>query len=114
MQRFMSALVFAAAVAATPTLSQPARADEGGLVEVLVQSASTPKEHAALAGYYDDQAAAARRAAAHHRSMGRAYAGGKFFDVARMKEHCEKLAALLDAQANEFEALAQMHRGQAE
>lgn len=114
MQRLATALLFGAALAVAGVASEPSRADDGALVQVLVESASTPKEHAALAGYYERQAAAARKEAAKHRSMGKAYAGGKFFDVQRMKAHCEKLAALYEEQATEFHALAQAHRANAE
>jgi len=102
-------IFFAAALVAT-TLTGPAFADDPALVRLLAESADTPQEHAALADYYDGRAAEARRQATHHRTMGRAYAGGKHFDVVKMKEHCEKLAALYESQANEFAELAREQR----
>ena len=108
MYRSLKALTLTAVVLAAGIVSQPVRADDGALVQLLAESASTPKEHAALAAYYTNQAATARAQAEHHRSMGKAYGAGKFFDVQKMKEHCEKLAALYEEQATEFDALAQM------
>lgn len=91
-------------------LTSGANADASGLEQVLIESASTPKQHSALASYYEGKAAAARKEAQEHRSMGKAYSAGKFTQVLQMKEHCEKLAALYDEQAKEFDMLASMHR----
>jgi len=102
-------IAFAAALA-TAGAAMPAFADDPALVRLLAESANTPQEHAALADYYDGKAAAARTQAAHHRSMGKAYAGGKHLDVVKMKEHCEKLAALYESQASEFAELARTER----
>jgi hypothetical protein len=99
-----------AAFLASGALVTPAFADDPALVRLLAESANTPQEHAALADYYDGKAAEARKQAAHHRSMGRAYSGGKHFDVVKMKEHCEKLAALYESQATEFADLARQQR----
>jgi hypothetical protein len=101
--------VIVAALSAGPFLSA-AVADDASLVRVLAESASTPRQHAALASYYDEQAAAARKQAEHHSNMGRAYSTGKLVEVTRMKEHCAKLSALYAEQATEFERIAQMHR----
>jgi len=99
-----------AAVLAAGNLATPALAEDAAIVRLLAESADTPQEHAALADYYDGKAAAARKQANHHRSMGKAYSGGKHFDVVKMKEHCEKLAALYESQATEFAELARMQR----
>ncbi|HEU4427847.1 MAG TPA: hypothetical protein VFT98_03765 [Myxococcota bacterium] len=107
--RHIIPIAFAAALAAG-MFAAPAFADDPALVRLLAESANTPQEHAALADYYDGQAAAARKQANHHRTMGRAYAGGKHFDVVKMKEHCEKLAALYESQATEFAELARVQR----
>ena len=62
-------------------LASAARADDGRLERLIVESADTPQEHAALASYYDGKAADARRLANHHRSMGKAYGGVKLAET---------------------------------
>ena len=79
------------------------------LEQVLVESATTPAQHAALARYYGDKSAAAAKEAERHRAMGKSYSGAKMVEVARMKEHCEKLSALYDDQAKQFDMLAKEH-----
>jgi hypothetical protein len=103
-------IAFAAALATSGAAMPAFAADDAALVRLLAESANTPEEHAALADYYDRKAAEARTQAAHHRSMGKAYAGGKHFDVVKMKEHCEKLAALYENQAAELAELARAER----
>ena len=107
MNRLIS-FVIAIVLLAGP-LASAARADDGGLERLIVESADTPQEHAALASYYDGKAADARRLANHHRSMGKAYGGVKLAELAQMKAHCEKLAALYTEQAEQFEEMARRH-----
>ncbi len=98
------------------TLPATALADDSAsasLEQVLIESASTPKAHQALATYYTGKAAAARKDAEYHRAMGKAYSGGKGSQIAMMKDHCEKLASLADDQAKEYDAMASMHRDMA-
>ncbi len=99
----------ALALAGTPFLAGSARAD-GELEQVLVESATTPAQHTALAKYYQDKGAAAAKEAERHRAMGKAYSGAKMTEVSRMREHCEKLAALYDDQAKQFDMLAKEHQ----
>ena len=94
-------------------LAPTAAAADASLEQVLIDSASSPKEHAALASYYAGKAAAARKAAEYHRAMGKSYSGVKATQLAMMKEHCEKLATLYDEQAKEFDAMASMQRDMA-
>lgn len=90
------------AVAADPTLEQ-----------VLIESASTPQQHAALANYYAAKAADARKQAEDHLAMGKAYGGAKASQIAMMKDHCDKLATLYESEAREFDMLASTHRSMA-
>jgi hypothetical protein len=103
-------LVAAAVAFIYGSSASPCRADDAALEQVLVASATTPQQHEALAQYYDAKAASARAAGANHRSIAKAYAGGKLVQVVAMKEHCEKLAALYDEQAGQFDMLAEMQR----
>jgi RNA-splicing ligase RtcB len=103
-------LVAAAAALINGSTASPCKADESALEQVLIESATTPAQHEALARYYDAKAASARAASANHRSIAKAYAAGKFAEVVAMKDHCEKLAALYEEQATQFEELAEMQR----
>jgi hypothetical protein len=96
-----------------PAIGLAADAPAPSLEQVLIESATTPKAHAALANYYTAQAAAARKEAEEHRAMAKAGGGGKASQIAAMKEHCDKLATLYDDQAKEFDAMASMHQGMA-
>lgn len=91
-----------------------AAGDDDDLEEMMVETASTPAQHQALADHFHARAEAARREAARHRSMGKAYAGGR---MARSPQppstHCTKLADMFDAQAKEYDALAAAHEAEA-
>jgi hypothetical protein len=95
------------------SIAQSALAGDASLEQALVESATTPEQHAALAHYYEGKAAAARKEAGYHRAMGKSYSGGKGSQIAEMKAHCDKLASLSDDQAKEYDAMASMHRGMA-
>jgi hypothetical protein len=111
----MRRLVFLAttiALLAGPFAPIAAAADQS-LEQVLIDSASSPQEHAALANYYAGKAAAARKEAEYHRAMGKSYSGAKATQLAMMKDHCDKLATLYDDQAKEFDTMASMQRDMA-
>ena len=91
-------------------LAPSALAGDESLEQVLVESASTPKQHEALANYYSGKAAAARKEAEAHREMGKTYSGVKGSQLAMMKEHFEKLASLYDDTAKQYDMMASMHR----
>ena len=106
--RRLVVIATAVAVLAGPFAPIVAAADPT-LEQVLVESASTPQQHAALANYYSAKAADARKQAEYHRAMGKTYGGVKASELATMKDHCEKLAKLFDDEAKEFDAMAKMH-----
>jgi hypothetical protein len=106
-------IAFAAAVALFAGPLAPAAFADDSLEQVLVESASTPKDHAALARYYEGKAAHARKEAESHRAMGKTYSGAKPPQVAAMKEHCDKLAAAAESEAKEYDALAAAHKDMA-
>ncbi len=95
------------------SLASEGFAADASLEQVLVETASTPQQHAALAAYYDGKAAEARKEAADHREMAKAYGGVKASQLSAMKAHCDKLAALADEQAKDYEEMAAAHRGMA-
>lgn len=89
-------------------------ADEGAhsLEQLVVESADSAADHAALASHYRAKAAAARAEAKRHESVGRAYSGGKMMERERMRQHCKKLAAENNAMAGEYEELAKIHEAE--
>lgn len=107
------ALLLSLALGTLPAVALADDAPSPSLEQVLIESASTPKEHQALASYYTGKAAAARKDAEYHRAMGKTYSGVKGSQLATMKDHCEKLASLDDEQAKEYDAMASMHRDMA-
>jgi hypothetical protein len=88
-------------------------ADTSILERVLIESASTPKAHRALANYYRGKADEARKTAELHRGMGRAYSGMKVVLFQQQKEHCKRLASLETEKAKEYTALAAGHDAEA-
>ncbi len=101
-------VVLGVVVAAVP-IALVARADDQAIVEVLIESASTPAQHQALADYYKAKAADAKKEAANHRAMAKTYGGQKASISAAQMDHCNKLASLMDSEAAEYEALASAH-----
>jgi hypothetical protein len=73
-------------------------------VEVLIESASTPAEHQALAAHFRSQAQEARLQAEKHRNMAKRYGTTKG-GVSR-KPHCNTIAANYDEIATQSDALA--------
>lgn len=86
---------------------------ETSIEALLVEFASTPAEHKALAEYYRSKAAEARSTAANHRSMGKHYAGGKLVERQKMKSHCDALARQFEGAAEQYEKLAADHDAEA-
>lgn len=80
--------------------------------ELLVEFASTPAEHRAVAAHFRAEAAAARKEAARHRSMAKHYAGGKLMQRDAARLHCERLAKRADQTAAEYDGLAAAHEAE--
>ena len=102
-------LALALGLTLLPTLALADESAEAGLEQVLVESASTPKQHEALAKYYTEKAKAERAQAAEHKQMATAYGGAKMVIAQAQKEHCEKLAQAHEAAAKEYDAMASEH-----
>lgn len=83
------------------------------LEELLVESAETAADHAALANHYRAKAEEARAEADQHERMGRSYMQGKTVERMKMQSHCKKISEGLRTQAAEFDALAAMHEAEA-
>lgn len=108
-----SMIGLAAALALSVGALAPVAFADDSLEQVLVESASTPKDHAALAHYYEGKAAHARKEAESHRKMAKTYTGVKAAQAAEMKEHCDKLAAAAENEAKEYDGLAAAHKAMA-
>jgi hypothetical protein len=83
------------------------------LEQVLVESASTPAQHQALANHFRAKAAAARKGAEEHRAMAKTYGGSKLVIAEAQRKHCTDLAQSLDAQAKLYDELAAGHEAEA-
>jgi hypothetical protein len=96
-------------IIAVAPIASFAQSGDASLVEVLIESASTPAQHQALANYYRSKEAAAKKEAELHRAMGKTYSGEKAIISAAQMEHCSKLASLDDSMAAEYEQMAAAH-----
>ena len=99
---FAGVLLFGGA----PALAQEAG---GGLEAVVVEMASTPEQHQALAQYYRGRAKEARAESKRHEHMAHSYGAGKMVQRAKMKKHCENLVTSFAAQAKDLDELAVLH-----
>jgi len=101
-------LMVGLAIVAAP-IAGIAWAEDSALEQLMVESATTPAQHQALAKYYRSKAAEAKAEAENHRSMVRSYSGVSVPMGKQQAEHCNQLASLSDAQAAEYEKLAASH-----
>ena len=105
-------LMVGLAIVAAP-IAGTAWAEDSALEQLMVETATTPAQHKALAKYYRAKAADAKAEAETHRSMLRSYSGVSVPMAKQRAEHCNKLSSLSDAQAAEYEKLAVSHEAQA-
>ena len=75
------------------------------LLQVMVDSATTPAQHQALARYFRAQAADAKALAETHQSMSRSYSG-KPGELRNMSKHCDQIAKLNQDLATQYETMA--------
>ncbi len=87
--------------------------DAIALEQLVIDSADTPADHAALAKYYRAKAASARSHATSHEAMARSYGGTKMAAKQQMQGHCQKISQQEKATAEEYEALAKLHEDEA-
>jgi len=100
MRRLVQTFIISAALlGATGAFAQ-----SHSLEAALIEGASTPAQHQALAQHYLSAAADARKEAETHRDMAKRYGTTK--NGLNQKPHCEKLAADYEDMAKNYEALA--------
>ena len=107
MRRTIATLAAGCLLALAPAAAW-AQASAGGnesLLEVLVDSASTPAQHQALARYFRAEAAKAKALAETHRAMSRSYSG-KPGEIRNMNKHCDQIVKLSQDLAAQYESLA--------
>jgi len=78
----------------------------------LVESASEPADHEALARHFRMEADKLRMMALAHRSMGDSYRRSKLRKAEEQKEHCERIAALEEQISQEYEELSKAHEAE--
>jgi hypothetical protein len=89
-----------------------AAAQDHDIEHLVIEMASTPQEHQAVAQHYKMKAAEAREDARRHEGMARVYAGGGRNAQPRGQQHCENLAAKFEEIAVEYDELAKLHQDQ--
>lgn len=112
----IAAALLLGALAVAPGLTAAAE-ETHSLEQVLVEIATTPAEHAALANHYRAKAADARAAAREHEEMARTYvptghtkfSWGTIQQRNQMADHCKKLSQQNDSMAKDYDALAKLH-----
>ena len=105
MRRTIATLAAGCLLALAPaTLWAQAPASDN-LLQIMVDSASTPAQHQALARYFRAQAADAKALAETHQAMSRSYSG-KPGELRNMNKHCDQIAKLNQDLAAQYETLA--------
>ena len=104
-----AALALALALASTWAFAESGHDME----ETMIESASTPAQHEALAQHFHGKAEEARKEAKRHLSMGKSYAGRTWTVAASQSKHCKELAANLESQAKLYDELAAGHESEA-
>ena len=107
MRRTIATLVAGCLLALGPAAAwaQTSAGGSGDLLEMLVDSASTPAQHQALARYFRAKAAEAKALAQTHQAMSRSYAG-KPGEIRNMNKHCDQIAKLNEDLAAQYESMA--------
>jgi len=107
MRRTIATVAAGCLLAFAPTAgwAQAPVSGSGDLLQVLVDSASTPAQHQALASYFRAKAADAKALADLHMSMSRSYSG-KPGELRNMNKHCDQIVKLNRDLAAQYESLA--------
>src|SRR5262249_42474026 len=92
-------------LALTPTAGQAQPSTRDSLLQVLVDSATTPAQHQALASYFRAQAADAKALAERHQAMSKSYSG-KPGELRNMAKHCDEIVKLNQDLAAQYDAMA--------
>jgi len=86
--------------------------DVRSLEQIVVEMARTPAHHSALAAHYHEKSEQARHDMRRHESMRHVYRGGKQRSGSA-SQHCESLSERYRQMASDYEALAELHEGEA-
>lgn len=86
---------------------------DASIEQLIVNSAHSPADHAALAKYYRGRAEEELGEASRMDSMARLYLSGKIVQNKQMEGHCKKIAANKRKSADEYKALAKLHEADA-
>jgi hypothetical protein len=105
----VAALMSAMLVAPGVILAQ----DETTLEHLVIEMASTPAEHQAVARHYTAKAEEARQEMRRHERMAQAYTGSKTSNPQRMRNHCLELVKKYQEVAAEYDELAKLHEEEA-
>ena len=85
-------------------------AQEHDIEHLVIEMASTPEQHQAVAQHYTMKAAEARDEARRHEGMARVYAGSRNAQPQRARQHCQNLATKFEEVAAEYDELAKFHQ----
>jgi hypothetical protein len=103
--RTVTALIFAVLAAPVTVLAQ----EEPGLEHLVVEMATTPAQHQAVAHHYAAKAEEARQEMRRHQRMAQAYTASRTSNPQQMRNHCERLAEKYEEIAAEYDELAKLH-----
>lgn len=93
---------------------RPVAADElMAHMEQMITGAKTPADHEDVAASYDKAAQDARQKQAEHLKMKEWYEKNPALNTSGFGFHCQQIALQFQQMAEEYETLAQMHRGMA-
>lgn len=90
-----------------------AAAQEGKNVMQMIAEAKTPADHQAIATWYEVESKAAHQKQAQHEQMKASYQSRYPIKRAAMVPHCESLIKKYGEMADEYAALAQLHKDMA-
>ena len=109
--QMLAATLTLALAAGCATVSAPWSRESA--IADMVSTASSAKDHEALAARYEKEASAARVDAARHLTMAESYRkmGGATVAKWHLDRHCVSIAKRYHQLAEEYEALAKGHRG---
>ena len=89
-------------------------AEEGTNIEQRITQAQTPADHEALAAYYDKEAQAAHQKQAEYLQFSKSYSTLPTLQTKTgAVAHCNTIAKGYEELAEEYEALAKIHRDMA-
>lgn len=110
----LGALILSPGLSIAADEGHPPGHDGHSLEQLVIETADSPADHAALAKHYRAKAAEARAEASRHEKMSRSYyMGQKRGALDQMGRHCKKIAANSTSSAAEYDALADLHDAEA-